>query len=207
MNLHPVIRYLALFVTCMILPLLANRALAAGTDDARQFVDNVGKQVVEVVNGSSGESEKQAKLRQLFITNVDIDWMAKFVLGQGWQKATADQRTRYQQVYRDYLLARYTTNFADYTGSKYALTDATNEEAGQFTVHMKIKAPNKGQENLLAGYRVKQENGAFKITDIIVEGVSLITTERSEFSSVLQQKGMDGLITAIEEKTKAAAAQ
>ena len=118
-------------------------------------------------------------------------------------QATQEQRDHYLQVYKDYLLARYTSNFADYTGSKYTITDAKDEGNGQFSVSMQIKAPKQSQDTL-AGYRLRaNDNGQFKIIDIIIEGVSLITTQRSEFSSVVQQKGMDGLIQAIESKRQA----
>jgi phospholipid transport system substrate-binding protein len=189
-----------LLLGAMLLP--AHSAVAAGAEDARQFVDNVGKRVVEIINTSGNETQKQQKLRQLFTENVDIEWMGKFVLGSAWQQATEDQRQQYLKAYRDYLLARYTTNFADYTGSNYTITDAQSGDNGQFTVGMEIKSPNAKQPNTEAGYRVRLENGQFKIIDIIVEGVSLITTERSEFAAVFQQKGMDGLISSIEAKTK-----
>ncbi len=65
---------------------------------------------------------------------------------------------------------------------------------------MQIKTPNQ-TENTKAGYRLRPEkSNGFKIVDIIVEGVSLVITQRSEFGSVIKQKGMDGLITTIENK-------
>jgi len=178
--------------------------MAAGGDDARQFVDGVGKHVLDVLNGNGSKDQKQAQLRQMFSDNVDMDWMGQFVMGRGWQQATPDQRSRYMQAYKQYLLARYTTNFADYTGSKYTITDVKDEGDGQFTVNMQIKTANQQQQDTLAGYRLRNAgNGQFKIVDIIIEGVSLITTQRSDFASVLQQKGVDGLISAVEAKTKA----
>lgn len=183
--------------------LMSYAALADGPQDARQVVDGVGKQVLTIVNGGGAEVEKQQQLRQMFTDNVDIDWMAKFVLGRGWQHASEAQRTRYTQSYRQYLLARYTSNFADYAGSNYTITDARSEADGQYTVNMQVSAPRAGQQDTQAGYRLRQANGQFKIVDIIIEGVSLLATQRSEFASVQQQKGMDGLIAAIEAKTQA----
>lgn len=183
-------------------------AASGGGDDARQFVDTLGKRVLEVVNGSGDEGQKQAKLKQMFVDNVDIGWMGRFVLGRAWQQTTDDQRTRYQEAYKEYLLTRYTTNFADYTGSKYTITDVKNTGDGQYVITMQIKSPqNTNEQETVAGYRVRSENGQFRIIDIIVEGVSLITTERSEFSSVVQQKGIDGLISAIQAKTHGAASK
>lgn len=188
----------------MLVTVSMTEAHAASAEDARQFVDSVGKRVLDIVNTSGGnEDQKQKQLQQMFAENVDIPWMGQFVLGRAWQPATPEQRDRYMQAYKQYLLARYTTNFADYTGAKYTITDVKNEEEGQFTVNMQIKALKQSQDTL-AGYRLRMgENGQFKIIDIIIEGISLITTQRSEFSSVVQQKGIDGLIQAIEGKKQA----
>lgn len=175
---------------------------AATSEEARQFVDTVGKQVLDTVNGSADEAQKQQKLRQLFSDNVDMDWMGRFVLGRAWTQATQDQRSNYLQAYRDYLLARYTTNFADYAGSKYTITDVKPEAGGQYVVGMDVKSPHAKDPEIKAGYRLRSwENGQFKINDIIIEGVSLITTQRSEFASVAQKDGLDKLIEQLKVKT------
>ncbi len=181
----------------------ATSAAVAGADGARQFVDATGKQVLAILNSGNNKPSQQQQLRQLFSANVDIDWMSRFVLGRGWDQATDDQKKRYAQDYRQYLLVRYTSNFADYADSKYTITGVKSESNGQFTVDMQINTPQQGQQQTDAGYRVRADaNGKFKIIDIIVEGVSLITTEREDFNSVINQKGMDALISDIEAKIK-----
>lgn len=175
--------------------------LAAGTTgDARQFVDGVGKRVLSIINSNGNDATKKQKLRTMFEQYVDIPWMGRFVLGHYWQQASTQERGQYLQAYRSYLLARYTNNFANYNGSKYTISGVDDEGNGEFNVSMKIKTPEASQDTL-AGYRLIYKNGQFKIHDIIIEGVSLITTQRSEFSSVVQRKGLQGLIHDIENKT------
>jgi phospholipid transport system substrate-binding protein len=179
-------------------------AHAASGDDARQFVDSVGQKVLAIVNGSGTESDKQQQLRQMFSDSVDMDWMGRFALGHTWSQSSEDQHNRYLEAYRNYLLARYTTNFADYAGSKYTITGVKPAEDNQFIVAMDVKSPHASEQETQAGYRVRPSaNGQFKITDIIIEGVSLITTERSEFAAVVQKDGMDKLIEQLKAKTEA----
>lgn len=187
------------FALLLLVALPTAPALAAGADDVRQFVDSLGQKVVSVVNSGGGDAQKQ-QLQQMFIENVDIDWMAQFVAGRGWQQASEEQLTRYKDAFKRYLLMRYTTNFAEYTGSQYTIAGTRDEGDGQYTVGMQIKSGGAQTQDIQAGYRVRGAGGSFKIVDIIVEGVSLITTQRSEFASVLQQKGMDGLIESLETK-------
>lgn len=192
-----------LMILCVLFLMAVPVAYAAGTEDARQFVDSVGQRVLGTLNGQEPEAQKQQQLRQMFSEHVDMEWMGRFVLGHAWAKATEEQRQRYLQAYREYLLARYTTNFADYTGSKYKITGAKDEGDGQFTVGMEVKSPHAEQQEVQAGYRVRSaENGPFKIIDIIIEGVSLITTQRSEFAAVVQKGGMDKLVEQLNAKAQ-----
>jgi phospholipid transport system substrate-binding protein len=181
---------------------IASSAFAATTDNARQFVDEVGQKVIVVIDSpNKNQAQKQAELRQMFLDNVDIMWVSRFVLGPGWQSATPDQQSRYVEAYKKYMVAIYTVNFSEYTGSKYNIIEVRDEGNNQFTVRMQIKIPKQQQPETIAGYRLIVDNkGNFKIVDIIVEGVSLIATQRSEFGSVLRQSGIEGLIKALENK-------
>jgi phospholipid transport system substrate-binding protein len=187
---------LALLVT---LPAVTD-AWAASAADARRFADEVGKKALAIVNGGSSE----AQLQELFAEHVDIPWMGQFVLGAAWQQATPDQRQRYMQAYKDYLMARYTTNFSEYSGSKYKITDVRDAGDGQFLVRMDVDTPQQSQD-VQTGYRLRDVgNGQFKISDIIIEGVSLITTQRSEFASVVQKSSIEALIADLASKSAAA---
>jgi phospholipid transport system substrate-binding protein len=192
------------FVLCFI---YTASAFAATTDDVRQFVDGVGQRVIEVIDSKGkSDSQKEEELRQMFLDNVDLEWISNFALGSGLRNATPDQRNRYMKAYKKYMLAIYTQNFSEYTGSKYNITEVRDDGDGQFVVMMQIKTPKPNQPETDAGYRIlADKNGKFRIIDIIVEGVSLMTTQRSEFGSVMRQSGMEGLIKAMENKAANAA--
>ncbi len=195
-------RYGIILIFILSFILLVNKAFSTTNDEARLFVDGLGQKVLDVINSPLSEAEKQKQLQQMFVENVDIEWMSNFVLAQGRKQATEDQKIRYMNAYKKYLLARYTKNFSDYTGSKYTITGVKDEGNGEFSVAMQIKA-TKQQAETIAGYRLlTQSTGEFRIIDIIVEGVSLITTQRADFDSVLSKSGIEGLIKAIEEKAQ-----
>jgi phospholipid transport system substrate-binding protein len=189
-------RYLALFLL-----LFAAPASAATEADARRFVETLAPRVIQVIDApGASRAEKQKQLEQLFLANVDADWMGRFALGQYWGQLTPEQQQRYLAAHRNYLLARYTTNFTDYSGSKYTITGVKDSGDGEFNVSMNIQS---SKEDVGAGYKLRTVDGGFKIYDIIVEGVSLITTHRSEFTSVAQKDGIEGLIRQLEAKTQA----
>jgi phospholipid transport system substrate-binding protein len=91
------------------------------------------------------------------------------------------------------LLKHYTSRFSDYSSGGFKVTNSRDDGEGEYTVSMQIIPPD-SNEPVLVDYRVRKDNGSYKIFDVIVEGVSMITTQRSEFASVLNSEGIDALI-------------
>jgi phospholipid transport system substrate-binding protein len=172
-------------------------AKAAGVEDARKMVDNIGSQALSTIESKGSKDQKQAKLEKLFTGNVDIAWVGRFVMGRYWKQATAEQKSHYLREYQSFIVKNYAGRFADYTGGSYKVTNATDDGENQYTVTMQMKSPD-GVE-VLVDYRVHPaDGGGLKIFDVVVEGVSLISTQRSEFASVLNNNGIDYLIKQLE---------
>lgn len=167
--------------------------------EARDYADNLGKQVLTIVQSGTPEAQKLSQLQQMFVTHVDIPWVGRFVLGRFWRQATEEQRARYLDAYAKFVTEHYTSHFTDYAGGGYTITGAREEGEGQFTVNMRLEPA--GKQPILVNYRLRTESGQFKVFDIIIEGVSLITTQRSEFASVVQNQGLESLITQLSNRT------
>lgn len=183
---------------CMLWFAAANHA-AASADQIKGFVDNLGHQVLSIAkDGGKSDAEKQAALKDLFFQTVDVDWIGTFVLGRAWAKATPEQQQRYLQNYRNFIAKNYTSKLNGYSGETYKIGDIREGSNGKYVVALEIVRP--GSANVETQYTVREDGGAYRITDIIVEGVSLITTQRSEFASVVSRKGLDFLIEQLGKK-------
>lgn len=181
--------------------LVSTPMLAASPDAARAFVDGFASKVLAIVSNSSGSrSDKQAQIETLFSDKVDIDYIAKFVLGPSWRTATPAQQAAYVAAYKPFILKNYSGRLTKYSGQTYTLKGARSEGDTAY-VTMLINDPD-GQ-SITLDYRLREAGGSFKITDITVEGVSLLNTQRSEFKSVVNSKGIDGLIEALEKQVAA----
>lgn len=185
--------------------LISSPLLATGGDaqGARNFVQSVGERALAVVKEGAGDGTR-AKLEKMFIDNVDIAWIGKFVLGKHWRAASEEQRKQYMENYQRFIVKNYTKNFTDYAGGDFKVTGAREERPGEFLVSMEILRP--GAQPVLVDYRIRK-NGEYKVFDIIVEGVSLINTQRSEFGSVVSREGMDRLIEQLGSRGEAEEAQ
>jgi len=189
------------FVSVFSLVVFSTQSFAAPVDDASKFVETVGNSAVATLtNKSLSKEKKQDKIEKLFRDNVDTAWIGKFVLGRFWKQATDDQKKRYLKEYEAFITNRYATRFSDYSSGSFKILGAHDDGNGEFTINMQIESGEAGSKPVMVDYRVRK-GSKFAIFDIIVEGVSMITTQRSEFTSVINSNGMDYLITQLANKT------
>ncbi|MDE3060009.1 MAG: ABC transporter substrate-binding protein [Pseudomonadota bacterium] len=181
----------------------APAAYAAPADDASHYIQGLGDQALAVIsNKALDKNKKQAKLEKIFGDNVDFPWVGRFVMGRYWRQATDDQKTRYLKAYQKFLILHYTSRFTDYTSGTFKVLGVKDDGEGEFTVSMQMQSDEPNSEPVLVDYRVRQAEKGFEIFDVIVEGVSLIATQRSEFSSVITNRGIDYLIDQLAARSK-----
>lgn len=170
-----------------------NVANAISSDVAQQFVENTSSRVMSVLESGKDDNYKQSQLMNIFYDVMDVDWIAKFVLGQYWNSLTSDQRVSYIRNYRIFIAQKYVPLFKDYNGQRFKIGEIKDLGADQFVVATIIQNSNTKSEYKVE-YRVKYVDSKFKVRDIIAEGVSMLTTQRSDFSSIMTSSGFDQLL-------------
>lgn len=189
---------IALFFIALTLPFSAFAAEGGDSEKARQFVDSVAGDVMDILHSTKSEAAKRKELEHMIVSHVDIEWIGKFVLGRYWRQASDTQKTTYIKNYRDFIATTYASRFIEYQGEGFEISGIRAENNNRFTVKMKVKTD---KEPILIDYIVHQDSGKYKIVDLVVEGVSMITTQRSEFASIVQGNGLDYLIAQLGDKT------
>lgn len=172
----------------------------ADTKAARAYVDGIAAKALDIVKTSDSLPAKQDRLEKMFSSVVDIPFIGRFVLGRHWNTITPEQQKEYLAAYEPFLLKGYVGRIAKYSGQSYRITNARND--GEHTlVTMEIIDP--GNPSVFVDYRLRQQGKDFKVTDIVVEGVSLLNTQRSEFNAVMRNRGIEHLINALKQKAAA----
>ncbi|MDG1286008.1 MAG: ABC transporter substrate-binding protein [Rickettsiales bacterium] len=173
----------------------------ANEEGARKFALDTANQAVEVLASGTSDSAKLQSLEDLFKAAVNTDWIGRFVVGKHWRNMDATQQKSYLANYKAFLVKHYTSNFTEYAeGTEFEVTRSKVLKKNQYMVSMNIKRPTGGAA-VKVDYRMRQKSGKYAIIDIVVEGVSLLNTQRSEFSSVIQRKGFDHLIEQLQPKS------
>jgi phospholipid transport system substrate-binding protein len=190
----------------LLLTVAAAGASPARAEDANPaastFIQSLGSQAIGELTGPNvPQPDREARFRKLLDSHFDMPAIAKFVLGRYWRTATEAERTDFQKLFEDYIVQSYSVRFGEYSGERFQVSGSSGGDDDITIVHSKIDRT--GAEDVRLDWRLRKADGSFAIVDIIVEGVSMAVTQRSEFASVIQSKGgtVKGLIDALRAKT------
>ncbi len=196
-------RYIKSVIVMAALIVASSSVAMAGVPEVKSFVTMLADDALVIAKDvNQTKPEKQKALETLFQSRVDIPWIARFVLGKYWRTATPQQQQAYLKNYEAFILKTYTSKITDAKGGDYVIKQARADQiAGEYVLTIELKPED--QPSVMMDYRIRENKDDRKIFDIIVEGVSLITTQRSEFGSVINNKGLDYLIEALAKKAAA----
>ena len=177
-----------------------NKALAI---DPGTYVINTTEMAINTLTDNSiSQQEKERRFGELFDKNFDVPSISKFVLGKYWKTATIKQKKEFIKSFRNYIVKTYSSRFNEYSGEKLTLINSENESNPKlFIVHTALNRPD--AEAIKVDWRIGKKKDRFVILDIIIEGISLAITQRSEFVSVIEQNNGDveSLISLLKEKS------
>jgi phospholipid transport system substrate-binding protein len=198
------------FLLSTLLLLIATESPAAPPNvtaaDANVFMNELWNRAVEVLSKKVPPTERLARFRQLFHADFDGPGIARFVLGRYWRSASKEEQQEYLNLFEDYVVFVYGTRLSNFSGETFKVRGSRTDENGTI-VSTDILNPG-GEPPIKVDWRLVSDNGAFKINDVVIEGISMMMTQRSEFASVIQRHGgqIGGLLALMREKTNTASA-
>jgi phospholipid transport system substrate-binding protein len=179
------------------------RPAAAAADPASVIAD-LGNQAIQVLGKDVEPNLRVTRFRELFRQNFDVPEISRFVLGRYWRLASPQQQQEFIRLFTNYIAFVYANQLSAYNGEKLRVTGSRRAPNGEIVASEIIRSD--GRPPAPVEWVLTPQNGAYKISDVIVEGISMAVTQRSEFASVIQRNGgqLEGLIAALRQKTEAA---
>ena len=171
------------------------------TDGAEQFILSLADDATSSLTSETlTEKARQKQFRGLLNSYFDINGIGKWVLGRYWRKTSKNERLEYLVLFENLVVGTYANRFNKYKKEK--LTVKSSSRRGKFAL-VKSQINRDKQKPIRIEWRVTRPNVNYKIFDITVEGVSMIQTQRSEFSSVIRRNGgkISVLLAALRKKT------
>jgi phospholipid transport system substrate-binding protein len=192
-----------------LLVLTASPSLAApptvNPADAVAFMNQLWDRAVTVLNKKTDPTIREARFRKLFHEDFDCPGIARFVLGRYWRTASEEEQKEFVKLFENYVVFVYAVRMSDFGGETIKVRGSRSDGDGVI-VSTDVATPG-GAAPVRIDWRLVADNGAYKVNDVIVEGISMAVTQRSEFASVVQRNGgqLHGLIAMMREKAANAA--
>jgi phospholipid transport system substrate-binding protein len=138
-------------------------------------------------------------VEKLVVPHFDFERMSKWVLGKHWRSASPDQRARFIEQFRTLLVRTYASALLDYTDQRIEYQPLRERPDGaHVTVRTRVQPP--GGFPIPINYTMHRSGDEWKVMDVSVDGVSLVTTYRGSFARQVRRSGIDGLIASLEQR-------
>ena len=167
-----------------------------------QEVLTILKQDKELQNGNLGKVYQLVEAK--ILPNFDFNRMTQLVIGKHWTRATAQQKQSLVTEFRNLLVRTYSSSLTAFTNQtvEYKSLNLKPNDV-DVTVHSEIRQP--GGQPIPIDYSMYKTAFGWKIYDVAIDGVSLVTNYRSSFSSTIRQNGIDGLIKTLADQSNRSA--
>jgi phospholipid transport system substrate-binding protein len=185
---------------------------SSGAVAAELSADDLVKQTAEDVlatikNDKDIQAGNQQKIFALaeekILPNFDFDRVCRMVLGKNWKSASPEQQATFQKEFRSLLLRTYATALGKYKNQVIEYKPL-RAEPGAKNVSVKTQILQPGGQPIAVDYSLVKGDNGWKVYDIVIESVSLVTNYRSQFSNEIRTNGLDSLNKKLAEKNKAA---
>jgi len=165
------------------------RVSDARDEDAEKFVDMMASDAITFLgNADLSDTDKEKHFSELLNRSFDMATIGRFALGKYWRLASPEQRDEYQKLFREMIVEVYSRRFGEYDGQNLDIRGSRAGQKDDVTVNSVIVPQGSGQD-VKVDWRLRKKNGQYKVIDVVVEGVSMALTQRSDFSSVIQRGG------------------
>lgn len=203
--------FLAIFVGLMF---IANSQAQANIQPPDELIQLNTEKMLRSINQHRPEIKKDsAKLTQLvediILPHLDFITASKIVMGKYWRQASKEQKINFVRQFRLLLLRFYSSALSEYlnTNNKDLKLDLikyfpSNLKDGDTDVTIRGEVEQDKGPGIPIFYRMHLTSKGWKIFDVSVEGVSMITTYKNNFATQLKTDGIDALILSLEEKNK-----
>jgi len=177
-----------------------SQAQAISGVDAQKEVSDTVKAVKEIVsnnNGQLNEKELDKKIETVLLPKFDFEQMSKSSLGAGWKKANPEQQAEFIKLFTSLLSHSYLEKIRKNIEKSEVSFHPTTVKDDRVIVHSNVVADG---QSVSIDYRIYQKDGAYKVYDVMVENIGLVSNYRSEFAGILDSGNFEALLKKLREQ-------
>jgi phospholipid transport system substrate-binding protein len=166
------------------------------------IIEQTSTQLLDIINQESDRIREDVKfvdsiVNEIIVPIIDLQSMAKLILGKHWKTASEQQRTDFIDEFKNMLIRTYAKSVADFGHAKINIIPNAEGQKGKF-YRVKTQVTLSGNPPLNVDYVFRQQNDKqWKAFDLVVDGLSMIKNFRSSFSQEIEETSLDALIDRI----------
>ena len=165
-------------------------------------VDKLAQEITDNRETYSADPEQlYSMVDALVVPHFDLTRIARLVLARHWRGASDTQKTRFTEEFKTLMVRTYSTALFEYTGEEEmtVLPLKLADDADRAVVRTEIKLPNTQPVPVNYSF-VLGKDGAWRIYDVNIDGISWVINYRTSYDPFVQSNGLDALIEAMAEK-------
>ncbi|MEO0342748.1 MAG: ABC transporter substrate-binding protein [Pseudomonadota bacterium] len=176
--------------SCLVLSLsaIAMPSFALTENSATSLVERALSDVQETIDSGKSGSALYRDFERIFDRYADVPLVAAGSLGIAWRSASDGQKRRYTDAFGGFLSKKYGRRFDEFSGAKFVVTGASETKRG-YAVATDVSLPS--GSDVEVEWQVRDVKGSPRIFDIVIEGISMLVTERGEIGAMLDARGGD----------------
>jgi phospholipid transport system substrate-binding protein len=191
----------------LLLLMLVSGALWAAVKPAQEVVQDTSAQMLSALRQNytalkQDSSQIYGLVDQIVLPNFDFELMSRWVLGRAWQQATPEQRRRFTDEFRTLLVRTYAKALLEYANEEVRVLPQPGATGGSETT-VKTEVRLKAGQPIQINYSMHLGNNVWKVYDVTVDGVSLVTNYRGTFASQIRDSGIDAVIADLRQRNGA----
>lgn len=180
-------------------------ASIAAVKSPQELIEDTSNQVTTALRENKAElqadkSKLYGLVHEIVLPHFDFDLMSRWVLGKYWRQATPEQRRQFINEFRTLLVRSYAGALLEYADEDIVFPPAPEvaEDAEKATVRSVVEP--RGQASIPINYSLRRRDGAWKVYDVKVDGISLVINYRSTFANQIRDEGIDAVISDLEQR-------
>ena len=191
----------------LLLLALGGGAIEAAVKPPQDVIQDTSTRMIDALRQNRAKLDRDpgqiyGLVDQIVLPNFDFELMSRWVLGRAWQQASPDQRRRFTEEFRTLLVRTYAKALLEYSGEDFRLLPQPTVGDGS-EVTVKTEVLLKAGRPIQINYSMHLSNDGWKVYDVKVDGVSLVTNYRSTFANQIRANGMDSVIADLQQRNTA----
>ena len=186
----------------------AASAQDANSSDPSQILDAAAQAMLKELDANRAEYRKDpskidALVEKDLLPHFDTEYAARLVLGAHWRDATPEQRKRFLTAFYHSMITNYGKSLVDFTGDRLKVFPTKmGADADRTTVRTEVKRDN--GSTVPVNYSMHRGPDGWKAWDVVIDGISYVKSFREDFGAEIDQKGLDEVITRMQQGGKPA---